>query len=489
MWLFIILMVARVFSSNTDVNLEMSEKPIFQVDDKFLSVTLDSNTIRRGWLNFDMNSLRIKTLAKGLAPSFFRVGGTEADFLIFDEETNEIVDNSLDFLTRSHEDHYNFTLSTSDWELLNSFVVEVGWDLIFDLNVLLRTNEDIWDTSNAEKLINFSFAHNFSLDWQLGNEPNHFPHSVNRTVNSTQLARDFGILRNLLDVSGYKESKVVGPDITHPYARGKDLGTLAEIYLDDFLSSGAVNHIDAVTWHQYYFSGQTAKAEDFLNITIMDQLASQIKIVSEVVQRYDDKMPIYLGETAGACGGGAQDLSGTYISGFLWLDKLGISAASGLTAVMRQTFFHGRYGLLDDNVNPRPDYWLSFLYKALVGSQVFDLMTSSPEVRMYAHCASSRVSEEGSAILLYGMNLMESSVNVILPSWIREVTVHEYLLSPCNGNLNDTCVMLNHEPLVMVDDAHLPSLHGKLVDTIILPPKRYGFWFIEKPDYFPYCQQ
>ena len=37
-----------------------------------------------------------------------------------------------------------------------------------------------------------------------------------------------------------------------------------------------------------------------------------------------------------------------------WLDKLGVSARMGIDVVIRQSFFHGHYALLDDYMHPRP---------------------------------------------------------------------------------------------------------------------------------------
>lgn len=56
-----------------------------------------------------------------------------------------------------------------------------------------------------------------------------------------------------------------------------------------------------------------------------------------------------------------------FVSGFLWLDKLGLAAASGYRVVIRQTFFHGCYALVGEDAVPNPDYWLSLLHKRLVG--------------------------------------------------------------------------------------------------------------------------
>jgi len=37
-----------------------------------------------------------------------------------------------------------------------------------------------------------------------------------------------------------------------------------------------------------------------------------------------------------------------------WLDKLGLAAKMGVDVVIRQSFFHGHYALLDDDMHPRP---------------------------------------------------------------------------------------------------------------------------------------
>ena len=56
--------------------------------------------------------------------------------------------------------------------------------------------------------------------------------------------------------------------------------------------------------------------------------------------------------------------------------------------VIRQTFYGGQYSLIDRNLDPYPDYWLSLLYKRLVGSRTLDLTVNSSirYVRAYAAC-------------------------------------------------------------------------------------------------------
>lgn len=55
------------------------------------------------------------------------------------------------------------------WDELNSFVEDVGFQLVFDINVLLRTPENKWDPSNLEQLLDYNSKKGHKVNFQLGN--------------------------------------------------------------------------------------------------------------------------------------------------------------------------------------------------------------------------------------------------------------------------------------------------------------------------------
>ena len=128
---------------------------VYEVSDQFLSVTIDAGNIRYNWEIINFIALRVINMAKALAPAMLRVGGTSGDFIIF-EETTELNQES------------NFTMNSTQWDAVNTFVEAVGWNFIFGLNVLLRVNGS-WDDIDAEKLMTYTASNGYQVNWELGN--------------------------------------------------------------------------------------------------------------------------------------------------------------------------------------------------------------------------------------------------------------------------------------------------------------------------------
>ncbi|CAB1352930.1 unnamed protein product [Coregonus sp. 'balchen'] len=182
-------------------------------------------------------------------------------------------------------------------DLLYSFTNCSGLDLIFGLNELLRTTVNSWDSSNARTLIQYCESKQYSMSWELGNEPNSYEKKAGIRVDGYQLGQDFVQLRKILRESKlYHDTGVYGPDITQPRDHSRDL------------------------LEGYYVNGRQTSLEDFLDPEVLNTLALKTR---ETVDLASPGKKVWLGETSSAYGGGAKGLSDTFVAGFITSYKSG----------------------------------------------------------------------------------------------------------------------------------------------------------------------
>ncbi|XP_075854717.1 heparanase [Microcebus murinus] len=492
----------------------LTTQPLHLLSPAFLSFTIDANLATDPRFLTFLGSPKLRTLARGLSPAYLRFGGTKTDFLIFDPKKEPTFEERSYWQSRVNQDicksgsipphvhkklelewlfqeqwllreqyqknFKNTTYSRSSVDMLYTFANCSGLDLIFGLNALLRTADLQWNSSNAQLLLDYCSSKNYNISWELGNEPNSFQKKAGIFIDGLQLGEDFIELHKLLRKSTYKHAKLYGPDVGQP--RGKTVKMLKS-----FLEAGG-DVIDSVTWHHYYLNGRIATKEDFLNPDVLDTFISSVQKIFQVVQETRPSKKVWLGETSSAYGGGAPLLSNTFAAGFMWLDKLGLSARMGIEVVMRQVFFGaGNYHLVDENFEPLPDYWLSLLFKKLVGTSV--LMASvkggaGRKLRVYLHCTNINQSpkyKEGD-LTLYAINLHNVTKHLQLPYYLFNKQVDKYVVKPSGPDgLLSKSVQLNGQTLRMVDDQTLPTLTEKSLrpgSSLGLPAFSYGFFVI-----------
>ncbi|KAM6976093.1 heparanase isoform 1-T1 [Tautogolabrus adspersus] len=482
-----------------DVDLVVDvSSAVRRVDLRFLSVTIDASLASEEKFMYLLGSPKIRTLARALTPSFLRFGGTRQDFMVFtpqrsrpqgsgvaaalscdklelppwleerlkNEWTQQQVLLMKEDLRRKYR-RVKFTENTID--MLHSFTNCSGMDLIFGLNALLRTADNTWNSSNARQLLQYCESRRYTMNWELGNEPNSYEKKAGIRVDGFQLGQDFTHLREIMSQSElYRHAGLFGPDVGQPRDHRTDI-------MQGFLQSGA-DAVDAVTWHHYYVNGRDTSLEDFLDPEVLDTLTLKTNEVLQTVKLVSPGKKVWLGETSSAFGGGAVGLSDTFVAGFMWLDKLGLAATLGLDVVMRQVFVgSGSYHLVDENLDPLPDYWLSVLYKRLVGPEVlkveaFSNFSRHKQVRLYLHCAHKQRYRRG-AITLISMNLRNKAVRILVPARLSSSTVEAFVLEsehPGEEGLYSRTVTLNKDVLKMVDDKTLPDLKGAR-----LPPSEH----------------
>ncbi|NXE25193.1 HPSE Heparanase, partial [Ardeotis kori] len=489
--------------------------PRGEVSPDFLSLTLDASLAQDPRYIALLSNPKLRALATALSPGFLRFGGTKTDFLIFDPNKDSTSEEKILWDLQAHQEacgsrpafaaveklllaqwpsqeklilaeqnqkkHKNTTITRNTLHILYSFANCSGFHLIFGLNALLRKDGLQWDSSNARVLLDYCASQRYNISWELGNEPNSFRKKSGIYIDGFQLGQDFIHLRQLLsDYTLYQHAKIYGPDVGQPRKHTQKL-------LRSFLKSGG-KVIDAVTWHHYYVNGRSATREDFLSPAVLDTFATAVHKVLEIVGETVPDKKVWLGETSSAYGGGAPRLSNTYVAGFMWLDKLGLSARHGIGVVMRQVFFGaGTYHLVDAKFEPLPDYWLSLLYKKLVGTKVLHVSlvgADERKLRVYLHCTNALHPKyrEGD-VTLFALNLYNITQHLQLPNYLSSKHVDQYLLLPHGKeNVLSRSIELNGRVLRMVDDKTLPELIEKPLgpgSVLGLPAFSYGFYVIK----------
>ena len=104
------------------------------------------------------------------APTQLRIGGGAADNVYFTGDGGARGNCSLPGVLNC-----NICMDTTYWSELVAFAAAAKVDLVYDLNVALRTDTGVWDVANTAAL----FRHASSLVsrpvvWQLGNEVEDF---------------------------------------------------------------------------------------------------------------------------------------------------------------------------------------------------------------------------------------------------------------------------------------------------------------------------
>uniref|UniRef100_A0A7M4F579 Heparanase 2 (inactive) n=1 Tax=Crocodylus porosus TaxID=8502 RepID=A0A7M4F579_CROPO len=315
----------------------------------------------------------------------------------------------------------NLTLTARSLDKLYNFADCSGLHLIFALNALRRNPNNSWNSSNALSLLKYSASKKYNISWELGNEPNNYRTLMGRSVNGSQLGKDYIQLRSLLQ--------------------------LIRTYSRAMVPRGPGQHPGTWSLSCYYIDSRVAKVTDFLKTRLLDTLSDQIRKIQKVVNVYTPGKRIWLEGVGASSTGAMTNLSDSFAAGFLWLNTLGMLAHQGIDVVMRHSFFdHGHNHLVDQNFNPLPDYWVSLLYKRLVGPKVLAVHVAGlqrkprpgrvirDKLRIYAH------SYVRGSITLFIINLHRSRKKIKLAGTLRDKTVHQYLLhSDCCPFLPSVC--------------------------------------------------
>ncbi|XP_074613834.1 heparanase-like [Acropora palmata] len=422
------------------------------VDERFLSFCLTWKNRERWKLNASRET-RLHALTKALSPAYLRIGGTPNNFLRFKFSVDEKESKSHDELTVG--------INEDDLDRLHEIAQNAGLQVLFSLSVFNKLKNGSWGPSNRYEVLKYVADRGYKFGWELGNELNLLK-DFNAAIPPEKLADDYGKLKQYFANHPSLENFLVGPDVTQPRGRAME-------YLDRFLVKGH-SYINAVTWHHYYVRSVDSSPAQFYVPEVMDSLLHDMEAVGAVVRKTAPGLPIWLGETSSASGGGVAGISDRYLGGFLWLDKLGLAAQQGYKVVIRQSLFGGSYSLVGRDMEPNPGSiclgYINFRFTSSVFVCLFVFLFS-----MFAFINYTGIT----------MNLHpEKAVCLYLKEPLKRLAVHEYLMSP-EVDATSRKMKLNDKILEMGADSSFPKLEPRLIERggkIILGPLSFAFYVV-----------
>ena len=447
------------------------------LDQRFLSFSLDTIEMKRHFRCFPLLSRKINILANALSPAYLRIGGTAQDFMTFvnddvttkwnnsniKEQGEKIVSECIPKF-ESWRKMTPFNISVSYFEDIANFARKNGLHLIFGLNGKSRAKNNAWNERNSLKIIKLASERQYNVDWELGNEPNRYVKFGKKyIVSPSQLVKDIKKLRFYV-----KNSGICGPGVTQPK-------TKSIIYFKKFLDGHP--DINTATYHQYYMPQKYSTLNRYLDPTYVDKLSKQMKLVRKLLKITNVTSPLWLGESGSSSGGGAQNLSDTFASGFLYLAKLGVASENCHRVVIRQSFYGGYYSMLNPITHdPLPDYWSAVIFKQLIGRKfLYSDNTMKKRLKTYTYCSKQNVND----IVIVAINFMGTPVKLSAAGFEHH-QIEKYILTSIDGDLHSKGILLNGKVLELGNDFLIPSIHGKLsTQPVIVPKTSYAFLVVK----------
>lgn len=434
---------ANVPPADTTAQLSIDlSTPIATVDERYLSFAVDTAQVVGGlfWSAepdpqligqerqpvYDFERPRLRALAAELAPAFLRIGGSDADRVLYDLTADPIAEEDL-------PEEFEFVLTAEQVDGVFEFAEALGLDVMFTLSAGpgVRDERGDWTPDMARRLLEYVTENRYEVGfWELGNEWDRFPIILGVSATPELAITDFAAARSLLD-EFYDEFLLGGTS-------GAYWPSIGELFpfTGPFLEMGGGDSLDVVTWHYYPTQserGGVLRTDEWERGILLDpeQLDIALRWADEVIGYRDahaPDLPVWLGESGHAQFGGQPDASDSYEGTFWWLDQLGALATRNIQVSVRQTLSGSNYGLLDDDtLDPRPDYWASVLWRRLMGRRVLEVGRSavSDLVRVYAHCSYQRPG----AVTVLAINLgTEDNVRIEVDG-IAESSKELYLLT------------------------------------------------------------
>lgn len=507
-------MLATIFLSyvalavGVQINVDTSSVLAHSDPTRFASFSFDFTAlwgVQRTFIPFTNEKLR--TLARNLAPSFVRFGGSFQDRAVTRfAGTPQPPPGPPTMLV--------LDMNETVFDGLVDFATETGLDLVYGLNAavgrqLADNSSAPWDADNALAPIRRAAAMGMRFPVvELSNECNVFNCSKDGSakMSPAQLVSQYvtlaALVRTLLP-----GTQIWGSDSS---ITGDVFGQCHDYYGDDifgfnrdlFAIPQFPSLLDAHTWH--YYSQDSRNATSTASLILTPEYQGRLPAYHAQAKAAKDTtapgLPMVMGETASFWAGGKANVSNRFASGFWYLPQLGFLASKGYLTHIRQDLAGGDYGLVDlvldgqgvvVDFTPNPDYFTHALWQRLMGGASLAVNVTQTgggeEVRAWGACGGREAGASTGGVSIVVVNFAATPsdpVRITLGSGgggAQPDTWGVFSLTPGDeaGGLESATMALNGVVLEVEEGSWLlptmaPSWHNAK-DDLVLPPLSYAF--------------
>ena len=364
-----------------------SPEVLHRQDPEFVSLTLDTSVVLGGhWWGptkgtsqglsrdrtapLDLSQPDLSRWAEALAPAMLRMGGTEADRILYGFAREGPPEPAPVGAV--------LVLKGKRWDEFNRWAAARGFSVLFTVSAgpEVRDADGRWTSAGAERLLRKTVRKGYPVvAWEFGNEVNAYPflfglrHAVSPRQYLADFARFADLVRRLAPgTRTVGPASAIWPLVGEPNPLIPALGR-----------SPVSAFLDVLSFHYYpqqsdrgRVAVRRAGETNLLNPRALDGSLRWLRHARRSLQRGSAATaPIWLTELGHALYGGQAGVSDTWLSTPWWLDQLGLLSHAGVGALFRQSLVGGDYGLLDPATwQPRPDYWATVAWKRLMGPLV-----------------------------------------------------------------------------------------------------------------------
>uniref|UniRef100_A0A914EBV2 Uncharacterized protein n=1 Tax=Acrobeloides nanus TaxID=290746 RepID=A0A914EBV2_9BILA len=140
------------------------------------------------------------------------------------------------------------------------------------------------------------------------------------------------------------------------------------------------------------------------------------------------------------------------------------------------------YPILALSAMEEQDYWLSVLYKRVVGQNVYNVSSASPSdpnLRLYAHSTSAFYGYGSNAVVVFGERLTSSSATLNVPQF-SDKTAYLYVLTSPGGDLTSKSTSLNGNTLAWTPGQNIPDFTAQQTTFPVKIPGYSQFFIVLK---------